>query len=402
MNFSQIKFVLVFGLIIFSFSLTANPLGMKVVKAHASSEQIERLKLIKAEDGAVLTWDDFSISSSEITRFIMPTKDSIVVNVVTEENPSKILGSLESNGKILLINPNGIIVGEKAHIQASNFLASVMNWIDDNYCLEKMTFESRKKASFINFGTIEAINGNSYLLGINLENKGNISSLNGKAILTAAKNLTYDLGTDNIEIDTTSNEIEDVGIENTGNIKAQKVLFLADGNLYKLSANVNGKIDIKGINFKGEIYLQAIDGKIDFNGSLLAKNEDGSGGKIQILADKIKVKEDAIIDGSGINDGGKILIGVKDENDLINLSNDIHIYPKSQIKADSVENGNGGKIIIGAENSSILLGILSARGGCDSGDGGTIQLLFGNNKIFDAKTDLTAPNGNEGQIDFVR
>jgi len=401
MNFSQIKFLFVFNLIIFSFSLTANPLGMKVVKAHASSEQIERLKLIKAENGAVLIWDDFSISSSEITRFILPTKDSIVVNVVTEKNPSKILGSLESNGKIVLINPNGIIVGEKAHIQTSDFLASVMHWLDDNYSLEKMSFESQKKASFINFGTIETKNGSSYLFGINLENKGKISSYK-KTILAAAQNLTFDLETDHILIEPTSNETEEVGIENKGDIKAQKVLFLADGKLYKLAANINGKIDVKGELFPGEIYLQATDGKIDLNGLLLAKNENESGGKIQILADKIKVKEDAIIDGSGISDGGKILIGMKEEKDAIAASSDIHIYPKSQIKADSIENGNGGKIIIGAENSSILLGILSARGGCDLGDGGIIQLLLGSNKIFDAKTDLTALNGKEGQIDFVR
>ena len=401
MKIYQSIFPLIFALFACNFSLTANPRGMKVAKAHASSEEIETLKLIKAEDATVLFWEDFSISPSEITRFILPSKDSIVINVITENNPSKILGSLESNGKVYLINSNGIIFGEKAHIHSSNFLASAMNYLDEDYKLKKLIFTNEKDSSVINYGLIETKSGDVHLIGHKVENKGTILSSNGTACLTAANDAYFDLQNNKISIESANAKAAETGIENSGNIKAANASFIVDGALYDIAANINGKINVEG---KDPTFLniEAYNGQIDINGHLLAINEDGTGGNIQILAEKIKIKEDAIIDGSGIGNGGKILLGVTSLKDTKAFSRDIHLYPKSQIKADSIEKGTGGNITIGAESSSVLLGSISARGGCDMGDGGIIRILSGKNNVFDGKTDLEAPGGQAGYLEKVR
>ena len=61
----------------------------------------------------------------ELTRFIQPPALSSVLNRVTGGNPSLILGSLQSNGRVLLINPNGIVFGAGAQIDVAGLVIAV-------------------------------------------------------------------------------------------------------------------------------------------------------------------------------------------------------------------------------------------------------------------------------------
>src|SRR3972149_11303324 len=94
-------------------------------------------EIITYNDHTYLKWDTFNIADNETIRFVQPNDNSCVLNKVLFE-PSKIFGSLESNGKVFLLNPNGIIFGENAKVQVNSFIASTLDIADfDTYFQNK-------------------------------------------------------------------------------------------------------------------------------------------------------------------------------------------------------------------------------------------------------------------------
>ncbi len=54
--------------------------------------------------GTIINWQGFSIGSNEVTRFAQQSASSAVLNRVVGNDPSNILGTLQSNGRVFLIN----------------------------------------------------------------------------------------------------------------------------------------------------------------------------------------------------------------------------------------------------------------------------------------------------------
>src|SRR3978361_143730 len=86
----------------------ANPVGPVVVSGQAAFATRGNHLLIRNTPGAIINWQQFSIQSNEATRFIQQSASSAVLNRVVGVDPSQILGTLQSNGRVFLINPNGI------------------------------------------------------------------------------------------------------------------------------------------------------------------------------------------------------------------------------------------------------------------------------------------------------
>src|SRR5579871_6632667 len=107
------------------FSLIANPENPTVVAGAACFDGLNSSSLmIQATDGSIIHWDSFSIDAGQITQFIQPDSQSVLLNRVTGSSLSSLMGTLQANGKIYLVNPNGIIVGENGIIDAGSFIAS--------------------------------------------------------------------------------------------------------------------------------------------------------------------------------------------------------------------------------------------------------------------------------------
>lgn len=56
---------------------------------------------------------------------------SIAYNI--DQNPSEIFGSIEANGTVFLSNPNGLIFGDTATINAGSFVASGFDISSDDF-----------------------------------------------------------------------------------------------------------------------------------------------------------------------------------------------------------------------------------------------------------------------------
>ncbi len=138
------------GCLFFS-SIFANPSGPAVIAGQAAfAEQGVELS-ITTEGRTIIDWDLFSINAGEITRFL---QDAPVLNRVIGGDPSVLMGLLEANGEIYLLNPQGILVGRDAVIQTAGFIASTLN-IDNSVFLAggKIDFYGDSIASIVFEGT---------------------------------------------------------------------------------------------------------------------------------------------------------------------------------------------------------------------------------------------------------
>src|SRR3954469_24442527 len=96
----------------------ANPTGGNVAAGAATITHTgSTATLPQGTDRAVINWHDFNIGAGELTRFIQPGAQSAVLNRVTGGNPTQIFGRLEGNGRVFVLNPNGVLVGAGGVVQ---------------------------------------------------------------------------------------------------------------------------------------------------------------------------------------------------------------------------------------------------------------------------------------------
>lgn len=141
-----------------SWAAGALPQGATVVNGQVGISQTNPNSLqIQASAGSIVNWQQFSIGSGNQVRIALPSSSSSMLNRVVGVDSSQLLGSLQSNGRIFLINPNGIVVGSGARIDASSFIASTLDMADGDFLAGKLRFMATSGAGAIrNDGVITA------------------------------------------------------------------------------------------------------------------------------------------------------------------------------------------------------------------------------------------------------
>ena len=82
---------------------------------------------------AVVDWQNFSISKNHSVNINQPNSQSIILNRVVGKNYSIIDGSLNANGQVWLLNPNGTLVGKNGSINAHGFMATTHGISNTNF-----------------------------------------------------------------------------------------------------------------------------------------------------------------------------------------------------------------------------------------------------------------------------
>ncbi|HEX8962916.1 MAG TPA: filamentous hemagglutinin N-terminal domain-containing protein, partial [Rhodocyclaceae bacterium] len=113
-------------------------------------------------DRVIIPWHSFSIGPGNIVHFTQPSATSAVLNRVSGPDPSFIYGTLSSNGRVWLINPNGITIGPGGMVNTAGFIASTLDVSKDNFLAGKLTFAKGDVArDVVNQGTITSPSGGS-------------------------------------------------------------------------------------------------------------------------------------------------------------------------------------------------------------------------------------------------
>lgn len=174
----------------FSLAANANPTGPSVVSGSAAFRQAGNLLQVTNSPSAIINWQSFSIGAGEITKFVQQSNLSAVLNRVTTQNPSSILGTLQSNGRVFLINPSGIVFGAGSVIDTAGLVASSLSLSNADFLAGRMNFTAVPGAgSVINQGAINGSGGSVYLVGPAVTNSGIIASPKGEVVLAAGNSV---------------------------------------------------------------------------------------------------------------------------------------------------------------------------------------------------------------------
>ena len=168
----------------------ANPVGPSVVAGEATVGGLgtSRVTIAQASQRAIINWQSFNIAPNEVTQFIQPNVRAIALNHIFDQNPSQILGRLEANGTVILLNRNGILFGSNAQVNAGGLIASSLHLSNENFLRGHYLFEGAGIEGLVkNTGAIQGSHDGIYLLAPNVENSGIITSPNGTIVLAAGK-----------------------------------------------------------------------------------------------------------------------------------------------------------------------------------------------------------------------
>ena len=116
-------------------SVFAMPTGGKVVDGDVAgimNGTVANGGTINVNSNALIDWTKFGIDKGESLNFTFGQDYLNVINHVTGSEMSQLLGTLNAkNGNVYLINPNGILVGGGARIDAGSLVLSTLNATDD-------------------------------------------------------------------------------------------------------------------------------------------------------------------------------------------------------------------------------------------------------------------------------
>ncbi|MGE0559485.1 MAG: beta strand repeat-containing protein [Burkholderiales bacterium] len=348
----------------------ANPVGPQVAAGSATFNTAGKTLTVTNTPGAILNWQFFSIGAGELTRFQQQSALSAVLNRVTGGDPSAIFGTLSSNGRVFLINTHGIVFGQGAVINTAGFVASTLNMRNEDFLAGRMKFEGGGDGVLSNAGTIRA-SGDIFLVGPQIENTGIIRSDNGTVVLAAGRSLTI-----------TSPDAQGVqfalqaptdAVINLGAIEAGNAAALFAGTL-KHSGDI--RATSASIDAAGRVILAAQkDAIVDGNATIHADNTAGKGGSVQITGERVGLFDQATVSARGATGGGEILVGgdVQGANPNVRNAAMTHVAAGAALDASATAAGNGGKVIVWADDTARVYGSVMARGGARGGAGGFIE-----------------------------
>ncbi|TXI80639.1 MAG: filamentous hemagglutinin N-terminal domain-containing protein [Flavobacteriales bacterium] len=278
---------------VFSASANANPANPTVVAGQAVFQQNGKTLTVTNSPGAIINWQSFNIDRGELTRFIQQSAASQVLNRVTGGDPSKILGSLQSNGRVILINPNGVAFGAGAQVDVAGLLVSTLQIKDADYLAGKLRFNETPGAGSIkNEGTIRTASGGQVILiAPQIENSGLIHTPEGQILLAAGRSVTIaDPDRPAIQVEVSNTEHKAI---NLGTLIGKEISLY--GGLVKNSGTIQATTAVVGQN--GKIRLQA-KYEVENTGTLQANGAQG--GDIIVQAEQGMARVQGLVEAKAL------------------------------------------------------------------------------------------------------
>ncbi|WP_175979105.1 GLUG motif-containing protein [Burkholderia cepacia] len=261
----------------------------------ATSADGKTMSINQHTDKLITNWQDFNVAGGERVSFQQPDVKSIALNRVIGTNGSQIHGQIDANGKVFVVNPNGVVFGSGAQVNVGGLVASTKDVSDKDFLAGTYRFSGTSGHSVENAGTIEAAEGGSVaLLGARVSNTGVIRAKAGRVALGAGNAFTVNFdgnGLLNLQVE---GGAMDAQAHNGGLLSAEggEVLMTARAANGLLNAVVNnsGTIEAQG--------LKERNGKIVLDGGLVqvAGKLNAAGGDVTTRGEQVKVAVDTQVD----------------------------------------------------------------------------------------------------------
>jgi len=249
-----------------------------------------------------------------------------------------------------------------------------------------------------------------------VSNSGDITAEGGRILLTGSVSqdiFSQAVNSDGLSAKTSVVMHEDgsftlgggADVINTGTLSASSNTNDA-GQIVVLGENINNSGAIlannKTANAAGNIEIHSRDTTLVTEQSQIRATNDGagSGGQIKILGDRVGVLDQSHIDATGTNGGGDINIGggfQGKETQLRNATRTV-VGKDALIEANAITAGDGGDVIVWANQTTSFTGEINVRGGELGGDGGFVEVSGKENLRFLGSVDRTAVRGKNGTL----
>jgi filamentous hemagglutinin family protein len=406
-------------------SVTAAPDGTGTLVVNDGGNQYNIIGGTLSKDQANLfhSFEQFGLNQGEIANFISNPSIRNILGRVVGGDASVINGLIKvtgGNANLFLMNPAGIIFGPHSSLSVpAAFTATTANgigfdagWFNalgaNNYASlvgtpSSFAFTMDQPGSIVNAGDLSVGTGQGItLLGGTVTNTGQISAPGGRITLAAVP------GKSVVRISQDGNLLS-LDLKSSDLLSGQPNSWTLPILSLPQLLTAGGGTSATGIvvNDKGQVQLTGSDLAIDpVSGTLIASGKldvsgtqpDQVGGQVQVLGTQVALIS-ANIDASGTNGGGTVLVG-GDYQGKGTVPNALNTYVSrdSVIRADALQNGNGGKVILWADGTTAFGGSISARGGQESGDGGFVEVSGKQNLLFRGQVDTTAPKGAMGSL----
>ena len=266
------------------------PTGGQVVSGSATiATNGPSMEINQSSDAMIANWQTFSIGAGNSVTFNQPDARSIAMNRVIGQDPSQILGNLIANGRVFLLNPNGIVIGKDGRVQTGGFVASTLGLSDSDFLRENYRFTGAG-GTILNQGDLKG--GVVALIAPRVSNEGTIA---GDAALAGGTDVTLDFNGDGlISVEVSASSVETL-IENKG-------LIQADGGLAILTA--------KGAN-------EAMKGVVNNSGVIEAASLEHRDGRVLLLGD---------MEHGEVNAGGTLAASfVETSAAQVNIADDVQV-----------------------------------------------------------------------------
>lgn len=394
----------------------AAPQDGTVVAGSASiSQQGRQTTIQQNSDRAIINWRGFSIGADEAVRFSQPTASSATLNRVTGDQVSVLLGRLDANGQVLLINPNGVVIGNGARIDVGSLIATTANLADRDFLAGKLNFTQPGKpgAGISNSGSITAAEGGLVaLVAPHVRNDGIIQAKLGKVMLGAADTFTIDFYGDGLinlalgeqhrgALYGADGKPVDALIRQSGQIitdGGKTLLLTAEnaGRILDTVINMDGSVRANRISEQnGKIVLSGGDGRVEIAGSLTASGDHG--GDIRIFGGDLHLAAGARVDASGQFSGGSVHVGGGWQGSGTQQNaNTTTVDDGATLSVRALQNGNGGEAVVWSDGHTAYRGMIDARGGDQDGNGGRVEVSGKQTLDFGGLVDAGAVSGTGG------
>ena len=288
------------------------PVGAEVVSGQVNILQTspQAMQVMQDSQSAIVNWASFDIGKDALVNIVQPNVDAALLSRVVGDGLSEIHGSLNANGHLYLINPNGILFGKDSQVNVHALIASTLDLADADFLTGNLSFNGESEASVMNLGSIKA-HEFAALIGGDLENAGSLAVPGGTAALLA--------GDATLEI---------------GEAAGGKISLDLSGLLSGTSSN-SGSIDVS--------------------------SDSVAGGRATILGGS--VSSAGSIDASGVTGGGEVLIGGDYLGSNADLSNSDYAKLSGSVSANALESGDAGRVILWSDVRTDFTGSIKALGG---------------------------------------
>jgi len=361
------------------------------------------------------SFEQFNLSPEEVANFLTQPEVQNILSRVVGGDPSVLNGLMQvlgSNANLYLINPAGIVVGPEAQfnvpaaltLSTANAVGFGDEWwqtdgLNDYQALngnpDAFGFATDQPGIILNSGQIAVDNGQSIsLLGGTVVNTGQISAPGGNITITAVPGesiLRLSQPGQLLSLDLDTSTLPATGVVP---IISLPELLTGSGLDLGLAASTSGQVQLTETG----TVIPTATGDAIAAGTLDVANPSGQGGTVAITGDRVGLVG-ATVNATGTTGGGRALIGgsYQGQGEIPNASRTL-VDGNSTINASALESGDGGEIIVWADDTTGFFGNLLARGGELSGNGGFAEVSGKETLIFRGTADLSAPQGDFGSL----